>query len=85
MSQTFNIACLDCKETYWCGQKGHGSDFYIYDAKLVAAFLYRHQGHSLIFDEVGNVYDALELAVTKDHGMVEDFESHVKEWPQLGD
>lgn len=50
MSETYEIACYDCKITLWIGQKD-----YIYTGEpncmaALTAFFFAHQGHTLKFE-----------------------------------
>jgi hypothetical protein len=57
MSQTFSIACKDCKEHLWIAQGSFANkkrgNIYTSDKhkKALYEFFRRHQGHNLIFDE----------------------------------
>lgn len=59
MSETYSIACVDCKEHLWIGQgrrdndTEEGVDFYLYTinyiSKALARFFVKHNGHELMF------------------------------------
>ena len=53
MSQCYHIACIDCRETLWIAQAGiGGKSFYSGEARtmvLLKEFLFRHEGHHLVF------------------------------------
>jgi len=62
MSQTYSIACRDCKEHLWMAQGSYNNkdlesnfDGNIYTTKIyriaIFQFLMRHMGHNLVFDE----------------------------------
>ncbi len=62
MSQTYSIACRDCKEHLWIAQgsfenKDREKDFQgnLYSTKPCRIahfqFLMKHKGHNLVFDE----------------------------------
>ena len=57
MSETYSIACTDCKKHIWIAQ-GSYSDIkngHIYNSKLYSKalfeFLIDHKGHNLVFDK----------------------------------
>ena len=56
MSRTYEIACLNCRNTLWVGQGWpETSGVYLYknsNAILhLEEFLFRHEGHNLIFGD----------------------------------
>jgi len=57
MSQTFSIACKDCRVHLWIGQGSYSDRAagHLYTAKKymkgLYSFLREHQKHNLIFDE----------------------------------
>ena len=52
MARCYEIICEQCQEAYWAAQKGAGDDtIRWYDPAKVCAFLERHKGHRVIFDE----------------------------------
>ena len=65
MSRTYDIGCVDCKESLWIGQgwPGHEpDDRYIYTANKwvmeeLRKFLYRHEGHHLLFGDDERHFD----------------------------
>ena len=71
MSQTFSIACQDCRQHLWIAQGSYTDKTigYLYMTKNYRKpfykFLRDHQGHNLIFDEnaegvIAN-YDEIEV------------------------
>jgi hypothetical protein len=53
MSQTFSIACRDCKVHLWIAQGRSPVDGHVYTGSGAAiyAFLQKHRKHELVFDE----------------------------------
>jgi len=57
MSQTFSIACTQCKKHLWIAQASYMDKFdgHLYGtkeySKALFHFLMEHKGHPLIFDE----------------------------------
>jgi len=76
MSQTYSIACRDCKEHLWIAQgsynnKGLKKNFigHVYTIKpyraVIFQFLMKHRGHGLVFDEncEGEIEEFKEIEV----------------------
>jgi len=55
MSQTFSIACHDCKKHLWIAQVGHKGRGYLYStpehSRAQYLFFMEHRGHRLEFNE----------------------------------
>ncbi len=57
MSKTFSIACINCRESLWIGQKSYSPNSvgYIYTGKenleYLRKFLFDHIEHNLIFKD----------------------------------
>ena len=55
MSRTYEVLCIDCKQSLWIGQGWESSKRYIYKTndhlKALEDFLFSHMGHGLVFDD----------------------------------
>jgi hypothetical protein len=55
MSQTYSIACTQCKCHLWIAQSSVYTDIRVYTKKeymdALQAFLYEHRKHPLVFDD----------------------------------
>lgn len=65
MSNTYSIACKDCKEHIWVAQGWDLDDGHFYFdvdnvRKKLYKFLFRHKGHNLIFEDNCNFDEMLD-------------------------
>ena len=65
MSQCYDIACMDCRETLWIAQRGvGGATLYSGDRdtmEKLKAFLFAHAGHHLVFNDDNQFDDFKQL------------------------
>ncbi len=84
MSETYSIACKDCKEHLWIAQcPGDKPDRgYVYCGDRLSEFhfqfLWKHKGHNLVFDENCGSYigDYREILPTWDEDYCVDDEDN---------
>lgn len=65
MSQTFSLACRDCKKHIWIAQ-GHKGNVTLYTGQkhtmdLLEKFLGQHTDHALLFADNCNDYEVSEM------------------------
>lgn len=80
MSNTYSLACRDCKKHLWVAQKGGGQGiFYSGMPKIMEAlrdFLFDHTGHNLLFgdncnnDEIGDMMEEIEPKLRICHHLI---------------
>jgi len=74
MSQTFSIACTQCKKHLWIAQASYDNQFkgHLYSTKrhteALFIFLMKHRGHPLVFNEncEGDIADFEEIGTTNE-------------------
>jgi hypothetical protein len=70
MSQTFSLACRDCKKHVWIAQ-GHKGNIHLYSGEketmeMLKRFLETHTEHNLFFADNGNDDEIAEMEEVKE-------------------